>query len=72
MVDHAGRYYGAAFKGLWGVTKGYPLSPTIFNLEMDAVVQHWALLVEERTGGQDRCGREVQHRGAFFVQIMAC
>ena len=23
-------YYGDAFKGAWGVTQGYPLSPTFF------------------------------------------
>ena len=31
---------GGAFKGLWGVAQGDPLSPTIFNVVVDAVVQH--------------------------------
>ena len=38
MVARAGGYYGKAFKGERGVTHGDPLSPTIFNLVVDAVV----------------------------------
>ena len=41
MVARAGRYYGEAFKGERGVTQGDPLSPTIFNVVVDAVVRHW-------------------------------
>ena len=32
---------GAAFKGTRGVTQGDPLSPTIFNVVVDAVVRNW-------------------------------
>ena len=38
MVDHAGRYYREALRGVRGVTQGYLLPPTIFNIAMDAVV----------------------------------
>ena len=41
MVARAGGYYGKAFKGERGVTQGDPLSPTIFNVVVDAVVRHW-------------------------------
>ena len=41
MVARAGGYYGTAFKGGRGVTQGDPLSPTIFNVVVDAVVCHW-------------------------------
>ena len=41
MIARAGRYYGEAFKGARGFTQGDPLSPTIFNVVMDAVVRHW-------------------------------
>ena len=41
MVAQAGGYYGTAFKGGIGVTQGDPLSPTIFNVVVDAVVRHW-------------------------------
>ena len=33
---------------------------------VDAVVQHWALFVEEIAGGKYGCGREVRHHGAFL------
>ena len=41
MVARAGGYYGIAFQGARGVTQGDPLSPTIFNVVVDAVVRHW-------------------------------
>ena len=40
MVARAGGYYGTAFQGGRGVTQGDPLSPTIFNVVVDAVVRH--------------------------------
>ena len=41
MVARSGGYYGTAFKGERGVTQGDPLSPTLFNVVVDAVVRHW-------------------------------
>ena len=41
MAARAGSYYGKGFKGESGVTQGDPLSPTIFNVVVDAVVRHW-------------------------------
>ena len=41
MAARAGGYYGTDFKGARGVTQGDPLSPTIFNVVVDAVVRHW-------------------------------
>ena len=41
MVAQAGGYYKTASKGERGVTQGNPLSPTIFNVVVDAVVRHW-------------------------------
>ena len=40
MVARAGGYYGTAFQRERGVTQGDPLPPTIFNVVVDAVVQH--------------------------------
>ena len=38
-----------------GVTLGDPLSPSIFNVVVDAVVCHWeSLMVEERGGVKQR------------------
>ena len=47
MVARAGGYFGTGFKGEMGVTQGDPLSPTIFNVVVDAVVRHWVTLVVE-------------------------
>ena len=40
MVSRAGGYYGEEFKGARGVMQGDLLSPTIFNVVVDAVVRH--------------------------------
>ena len=40
MVARAGGYYSKVFKGERGVTQGDPLSPTIFNVVVDAIVRH--------------------------------
>ena len=37
-VARAGGYYRTAFRGERGVMQGNPLSPTIFNVVVDAVV----------------------------------
>ena len=44
MVARAGGYFGTGFKGARGVTQGDALSPTIFNVVVDAVVRHWVML----------------------------
>ena len=44
MVARAGGYHGDAFKGARGVTQGDPLSPTIFNVVVDAVAHHWVTI----------------------------
>ena len=41
MVAQAGGYYGESFHRERDVTQGYPLSPTIINVVVDAVVRHW-------------------------------
>ena len=47
MVARAGGYYGAGFKGDRGVMQGDPLYPTIFTVVVDAVVQHWVVVMVE-------------------------
>ena len=45
MVAKATGYFGRPFKGYRGVTQGDPLSPTIFNVVVDAVIRHWVKVV---------------------------
>ena len=55
MAARSGGYYGTAFKGEQGVTQGDLLSPTIFNVVVDAVVRHWLeglLAAKEEKGAE--------------------
>ena len=58
MVARAGGYYGKAFKGERGVAQGDLLSPTIFNVVVDAVVRHWVngLVDEAEEKGENGAG----------------
>ena len=71
MVARVGRYYGADFQEFWGVTQGDPLSHTILNVVVDAVVSHCIYLVEGGAGGQEEWGREVLHRAEFSMRMKA-
>ena len=52
MVAQEGVYYGVPFRGEIGVTQGDPMSPTIFNVVLNAVVCHWeSLILGEMAGG---------------------
>ena len=41
IVAREGGYYGTEFQVYRGVTQGYPLSHTIFNVVVGVVVIHW-------------------------------
>ena len=45
MLAKYGRYFGRPFKGYRDVMQGKPLSPTIFNVIVDAVIRHWVTVV---------------------------
>ena len=66
MVARAGGYYGTGFKGERGVTQGDPLSPTIFNVVVDAVVRHWVTLAVEEAETRGERGRKGRHQAALF------
>ena len=66
MVERAGGCYGKAFKGERGVTQVDPLSPTIFNLVVDAVVCHWVTGFIADTDAQVELGQEGRHQVALF------
>ena len=66
MVARAGGYYGEAFKGAWGVTKGDLLSPTTFNVVVYAVVRHWVTLAMEKAEKRGERGNKGRHQAALF------
>ena len=51
---------------LEGVTKGDPLSPTIFNVVVDAVVRHWVTLAVTESETRGVRGREGRPQAALF------
>ena len=66
MVVRACGYYRTAFGGERGVTQGDPLFPTIINVVVDAVTQHWVHGVMEEAESQGETGREGRHQTALF------
>ena len=66
LVARAGGYYGKGFKGGRGVMQGDPLSPTIFNVVVDAVVRHWVTIVVTEAENRRERGREGRHQAALF------
>ena len=48
------------------MTRGDPLSPTIFNVVVDALVRHWIYVMVEGAGKQGGRGQEVRHQNTLF------
>ena len=71
MVAQAGGYYGTAFQGERGLTQGDPLPPTIFNVMVGAVVQHWVeLMVEVSEERGKRRQTALFYRGDGMVTLL--
>ena len=60
MVAKVGGYHSPPFKGFCRVTKGKPLSTTIFNMIVDAFMHHWVTVVEEEEAGPEVSGRSIE------------
>ena len=69
MLAQAGGYHGKEFHGFRGVTQGDPLSPTIFNMVVDAVANNWVEKMVERACGQGGRGREEKHQKRTLLRI---
>ena len=67
MVFRTGRYYGALFQVLFGVTQGYPLSPTIFNMLVGSVIGNWVRLFVGGEEVPEVFGRSIQWLTSFFL-----
>ena len=48
------------------MTQGDPLSPTIFNVVVDAVVRHWVTVMVEGAEERGEHGQEVRHNNSLF------
>ena len=48
------------------MTQGDPLSPTIFNVVVDAVVRHWLTITVSEAEKRRKRGREGRHQAALF------
>ena len=66
MVARAGRYYRKMFQGAREVTQGDTLSPTIFNVVVDAVARHWMTLMVEDTEEHGEREQEGRHQASLF------
>ena len=70
MVKRDDGYFRSTFKGQHTVTQGDPLSPTIFNVVIDTILQHWVTMVSamEGTVEPDTEGfrRYVQRMAEYF------
>ena len=73
MVAGAGGYFRRPFKGYGGVTQGNPLSPTIFNMVLDAVIRHWVKVVTPTEAVMGGLGLTIIDLvGVFLCQLWPC
>jgi hypothetical protein len=67
VVSRLGGYHGKPFEADRGVTQGDIVSPTIFNVVIDAVVRYWLTVVsEDGRDAMEGFGVRVRHRQALF------
>ena len=66
MVAKAWGYYRLDFQGFRGVTNGDTLSPTNFNVVVDAMVRNWVEVMVEGADKQSRSGKKGRHQNALF------
>ena len=67
MAARAGGYYGTAFKGERGVAQGDPLSPTLFNVVVDAVVWNWLEGLQAEKDEKEAEGGEGHFSAVFYA-----
>ena len=75
MVARYGRYYGDSLKVYGGVVQGDSMSLTIFNMVMDALIQHWVAVVAGEEAGPEGFGIAVQTLSilvyAYYVLLIS-
>ena len=66
MVTRAGGYFVFVFKGCRVVTQGYPVSPTLFNMVLDAFIRHWVTVVAATKEGLESIDLPIRDMAAYF------
>ena len=66
MVAKAERYFASPFQGYCGLTQGNPLPPPVFDVVVDAVIQHWIMVVVPEESGTKRLRETFQELPVFF------
>ena len=66
MIARAGGYYEPPLKGYHGITQGYPISPTIFNVVVDTIIRHWVIVVAATEAGAGGLGFLIQELATNF------
>ena len=70
MLAWDSQYYGDPLRGLRRVTFGDPLSPNILNMVVDAIIQHWVILVAGEEAGPYGFGLDIKWLAMFSMQMM--
>ena len=70
IVAKAGGYFGTTFKAYRGVTQGDPLSLTVFNVVVDAVIRHWVTVATPTEPGAEGLGDRIQWLADFSMLMM--
>ena len=66
MVARVGVYYGTAFQGARGVMPVDLLSPTIFNVVVEALVRKWVTVLISDAEEQGERGKKGKHQYTIF------
>jgi retron-type reverse transcriptase len=66
VVAKQGGHFGMAFPATRGVMQGDIVSPTIFNIVVDAIVRHWLNLVLDDGSEVNGFGRTVREQLVLF------
>ena len=69
MVSRVGQYYSILLKGYRGFTQGDPLSPTIYNMMVYAVISNWVTVVVWEEAEPYLCEGLLQRVATLFYEI---
>ena len=71
MIAKEDCYCGEPLMGSRRVTQGYPLPPTISNMVIGMVIQHWETRVTGEDAGKEGFGRAVKNFPPSSKRTMA-